>query len=67
MQNVFNTRWFLGGFFLLLTACTAPDKQIIYTPEPAPVVEPEPAPIILSEQELRRARLLAMGRGLRGH
>jgi tetratricopeptide (TPR) repeat protein len=65
MQNVINMRWyyfFVGSValcFLLLTACTVPDKQVIYAPEPAPEVAPEPEQVMLSEQEVRRLRLLA--------
>src|SRR5688572_20683660 len=65
MQNVIYRRWYyflMGsviGCCLLLTSCTVPDKQVIYTPEPVPEVAPEPESIMLSEQELRRGRLLA--------
>jgi tetratricopeptide (TPR) repeat protein len=59
MQNVINTRWFYPGLFLLLTACTTPEEPVVYIPEPVPVAEPEPEPIIVTDQELRRARLLA--------
>ncbi len=59
MQHVINTRWFYPGFFLLLTACTTPEEPVVYIPEPVPVIEPVPEPIIVSDQELRRARLLA--------
>ena len=56
MQNL---RWFYLGVVLLLTSCTTPEEPVIYIPEPAPVVEPEPVPVMLSDEELRRARLLA--------
>ena len=60
MQNVSNLRWLLVGFFLLLASCTTPEKPVVYTsPEPEPVVEPEPETVLISDQELRRARLLA--------
>ena len=56
MQNL---RWRYLGVVLLLTSCTTPEEPVIYIPEPAPVVEPEPVPVMLSDEERRRARLLA--------
>ena len=56
MQKI---RWFNVALVLLLGSCTTPEEQVIYVPEPAPVIAPEPPPIIMTDQELRRARLLA--------
>ena len=59
MQYAIGRRWFYLGFFLL-ASCTTPEEQVIYIPpEPAPVVEPEPAQVFLTDDEVRRARLLA--------
>ncbi len=47
-------------FLILLTSCTTPEEPVIYIPpEPEPVVEPEPTVVFLTEDELRRGRLLA--------
>src|SRR5688572_17613028 len=59
MKNLLNMRWFYIGLLLLLVACTTPEEPVIYIPEPPPVVEPEPVQVIVTEDELRRARLLA--------
>src|SRR5688500_4484347 len=59
MQHVIDRRWVYIGFFFL-ASCTTPEKQVIYIPpEPAPVIEPEPNQILVTDEELRRARLLA--------
>ncbi|MES2625507.1 MAG: hypothetical protein V4628_09520 [Pseudomonadota bacterium] len=60
MQKVIYMRWSYLVLFLLLASCTTPEEQVIYVPpEPPPVVEPEPEPINVTDEELRRARLLA--------
>lgn len=59
MPNFPNTRWFHIASLLLLASCTTPEEPVVYIPEPPPVVEPEPVQVIVTEDELRRSRLLA--------
>jgi tetratricopeptide (TPR) repeat protein len=59
MQNLLNMRWFSVGLFALLVSCTTPEEPVVYIPEPVPVIEPEPEPVIMTDEQLRRSRLLA--------
>jgi hypothetical protein len=59
MQKSLYMRLSYAGLLLLLVACTTPDEQVIYIPEPPPVIEPKPEPVIVTEDQLRRSRLLA--------